>query len=178
MYKRQTQNFVQTANGGNDVTFSFGGSGKLSGETDGGVDYASNGTGNAPAGFALFASADEANVDDTIPIGTAATKNKGAVSKYSAGQCIDPHSATYSAANGGNNNGTSCPGIGSTRAQYTTGRLVIFSCRSGGTTLAPAQGAPACAEPAGGYFTKSGTAEAPSTMAQVWSCLLYTSRCV
>ena len=44
-----------------------------------------------------------------------------------------PHSATYSAANGGNSNGTSCPGIGSTRAQYTTGRLVIFSCRSGGT---------------------------------------------
>ena len=89
--------------------------------------------------------------------------------KNSVGQCIDPHSATYSAANGGNSNGTSCPGIGSTRAQYTTGRLVIFSCRSGGTTLAPAQGAPTCAEPVGGYFTKSGTTEAPSTMAQVWS---------
>ena len=116
-----TQDFVQTANGGNSVTFSFGGSGKLAGEIDGGVDYASNGTGNSPAGFALFASADEANVDNTIPEGTAAAKNKGAVPKYSTGQCIDPHSATYSAANGGNNDGTSCPGIGSTRAQYTTG---------------------------------------------------------
>ncbi len=92
--------------------------------------------------------------------------------KYAVGQCIDPHSATYSAANGGNNDGTSCPGIGSTRAQYTTGRLVIFSCRSGGTTLAPAQGAPTCAEPVSGYFTKSGATEAPSTMAQVWSDLL------
>ncbi len=167
-----TQNFVQTANGGNSVTFSFGGSGHLAGEIDGGVDFASNGTGNSPAGFALFASADEANVDNTIPAGAAAAKNKGAVPKYSAGQCIDPHSATYSAANGGNNDGTSCPGIGSTRAQYTTGRLVIFSCRSGGTTLAPAQGAPACAEPVSGYFTKSGTTEAPSTMAQVWTDLL------
>jgi len=167
-----TQNFVQTANGGNSVTLSFGGSGHLAGEIDGGVDYGSNGTGNAPAGFALFASADEANVDTTIPDGAAAAKNKGAVSKNSVGQCIDPHSSAYSAANGGNNNGTSCPGIGSTRAQYTTGRLVIFSCRSGGTTLAPAQGTPTCAEPVGGYFTKSGTTEAPSTMAQVWSDLL------
>jgi hypothetical protein len=167
-----TQNFVQTANGGQSVTFSFGGSGHLAGEIDGGVDFASDGTGNAPAGYALFASADEANVDDTIPASTAAAKNKGAVPKYSDGQCIDPHSSTYSAANGGNNNGTSCPGIGSTRAQYTTGRLVIFSCRSGGTTLAPAQGAPACAEPVGGYFTKSGAAAAPSTMAQVWTDLL------
>ena len=92
--------------------------------------------------------------------------------KYTVGQCIDPHSATYSSANGGNNNGTSCPGIGSTRAQYTTGRLVIFSCRSGGKTLAPAQGSPACAKPVGGYFTKSGATEAPYTMAQVWSDLL------
>ena len=115
-------------------------------------DYASDGTGNSPAGDALFASADEANVDNTIPEGTAATANAGAVPKYTVGQCIDPHSATYSSANGGNNNGTSCPGIGSTRAQYTTGRLVIFSCRSGGKTLAPAQGAPACAKPVSGLF--------------------------
>jgi ABC-type molybdate transport system substrate-binding protein len=167
-----TQNFVQTANGGQSVTFSFGGSGHLAGEIDGGVDYASNGAGNAPTGFALFASADEANVDNTIPAGTAAAKNKGGVQKNSVGTCIDPHSATYSAANGGNGDGTSCPGIGSTRAQYTSGRLVIFSCKSGGTTLAPAQGAPTCAEPVGGYFTKTGKAEAPSTMAQVWSDLL------
>jgi hypothetical protein len=167
-----TQNFVQTANGGNSVTFSFAGSGKLAGEVDGGVDYASNGTGNAPAGFALFASADEANVDNTIPEGAAAAKNKDSVPKNSVGQCIDPHSATYSAANGGNSEGTSCPGIGSTRAQYTTGRLVIFACRSGGTTLAPAQGAPTCAEPVSGYSTESGTTEAPSIMAQVWSDVL------
>ena len=105
-----TQDFIQTANGGNAVTFSYAGSGKLAGEIDGGVDYASNGTGNSPAGFALFASADEANVDNTIPAGTPAAKNKGAVPKYNTGQCITPHSATYSAANGGNNNGTSCPG--------------------------------------------------------------------
>jgi ABC-type molybdate transport system substrate-binding protein len=167
-----TQNFIQTANGGISVTFSFGGSGHLAGEIDGGVDYASNGAGNSPAGFALFASADEANVDNTIPAGTPAAKNNGAVAKYNAGQCIDPHSATYSAANGGNNNGTSCPGIGSTRAQYTTGRLVIFSCRRGGATLAPAQGAPTCAEPVSGFFTKGGTTEAPSIMAQVWTDLL------
>ncbi len=32
-----TQNFVQTANGGNSVTFSFGGSGHLAGVIDGGV---------------------------------------------------------------------------------------------------------------------------------------------
>jgi hypothetical protein len=172
-----TQNFVATANGGNPVTFSFGGSGHLAGEIDGGVDGSSNGTGNSPAGFALFASADEANVDNTIPEGAAAAKNKGAVSKYSQGQCIDAHSATYSAANGGNNNGTSCPGIGSTRAQYANGRLVIFSCKSGGTTLAPAQGAPTCAEPVGGYFTTSGSTAAPATMAQVWSDLLaHTSK--
>jgi ABC-type molybdate transport system substrate-binding protein len=100
-----TQNFEQTANGGNSVTFSFAGSGHLAGEVDGGVDYASNGTGNAPAGFALFASADEANVDNTIPEGTPAAKNKGAVAKNTEGQCIDPHSSTYSAANGGNNEG-------------------------------------------------------------------------
>lgn len=167
-----TQDFVQSANGGNGVTFSYGGSGHLAGEVDGGSDYASNGAGNSPAGFALFASADEANVDNTIPEGATAAENKGAVEKESGGQCIDPHSSTYSAANGGNNNGTSCPGIGSTRAQYTSGRLVIFSCRSGGTTLAPAQGAPTCAEPVNGYFTKSGTLEAPSSMAQVWSDLL------
>ncbi len=172
-----TQDFIQTANGGNAVTFSYAGSGKLAGEIDGGVDYASNGTGNSPAGFALFASADEANVDNTIPAGAPAAKNKGAVPKYNTGQCITPHSATYSAANGGNSDGTSCPGIGSTRAQYTSGRLVVFSCRSGGSTLAPAQGAPACAEPVGGYFTKSGATEAPSTMAQVWTDLLaHTSK--
>jgi hypothetical protein len=152
-----TQDFVQTANGGNSVTFSFGGSGHLAGELDGGVDFASDGSGNSPAGFALFASADEANVDNTIPSGSPAAENSMAVEKNSVGQCIDAHSAGYSAANGGNNNGTSCPGIGSTRAQYTTGRLVIFSCRSGGTTLAPAQGAPTCAEPVAGFFTKSGT---------------------
>ena len=167
-----TQNFVQTANGGQNVTFSYAGSGKLAGEVDGGVDFASNGTGNSPAGDALFASADEANVDNTIPEGASAAKNRGAVPKNSAGQCIDPHSSTYSAANGGNSDGTSCPGIGSTRAQYTTGRLVIFSCRSGGSTLAPAQGSPTCAEPVSGYFTKSGATEAPSTMAEAWSDLL------
>ncbi len=167
-----TQDFAQTANSGNGVTFSFGGSGHLAGEIDGGVDYASNGTGNAPAGFALFASADEASVDNTIPEGSAAAENPRAVQKYGVGQCIDQYSAAYSAANGGNSSGTSCPGIGSTRAQYTTGRLVIFSCRSGGTTLAPAQGSPACAGPVDGYFTKSGKAEAPSTMGQVWSDLL------
>ncbi len=167
-----TQNFVQTANGGNSVTFSFGGSGKLAGEIDGGVDFAEDGTGNSPPGFALFASADEANVDNTIPEGAPAAKNKGAVPKNTVGQCIDLHSTGYSAANGGNNNETSCPGIGSTRAQYTTGRLVIFSCRSGGMTLAPALNAPTCAEPAGGYFTKSGTTKAPSTMSQVWTDLL------
>jgi hypothetical protein len=172
-----TQDFVQSANGGNSVTFSFAGSGHLAGEIDGGVDFASDGTGNSPAGFALFASADEANVDNTIPEGAAAAKNAGAVEKNSVGQCIDPHSSTYSAANGGNNNGTSCPGIGSTRAQYTTGRLVIFSCRSGGHTLAPAQGAPACAEPVGGFFTKNGKTAAPYTMAQVWRDLLaHTNR--
>jgi hypothetical protein len=164
-----TQNFVQTANGGKSVTFSFGGSGKLAGEVDGGVDYASNGAGNSPAGFALFASADEANVDNTIPAGTPAAKNKGAVAKNTVGQCIDTHSATYSAANGGNNEGSSCPGIGSTRAQYTTGRLVIFSCRAGGTTLAPAQGAPTCAEPVTGFFSKT---TAPSAMTVVWRDLL------
>jgi len=167
-----TQNFVQTANGGNSVTFSFGGSGHLAGELDGGVDYASDGAGNSPAGDALFASADEANVDNTVPASTAAAVNTGAVPKYTEGQCTDPHSPTYSSANGGNNNGTSCPGIGSTRAQYTTGRLAIFSCRKGGKTLAPAQGSPTCAEPVNGYFTKSGAKGAPYSMAQVWGDLL------
>jgi hypothetical protein len=167
-----TQNFVQTANGGNSVTFSFGGSGKLAGEVDGGVDFASDGTGNSPVGFALFASADEANVDKTIPAGAAAATNHGAVAKNKVGQCVDPHSSTYSSANGGNGDGTSCPGIGGTRAQYASGRLVIFSCRSGGRTLSPAQGAPTCAQPVGHFFTSSGASQAPSTMAQVWSDLL------
>jgi hypothetical protein len=167
-----TQNFVQTANGGNSVTFSFAGSGHLAKEVDGGVDYASDGTGNSPAGDALFVSADEANVDNTIPAGAPAAANAGAVPKYTVGKCIDSHSAAYSSTNGGNNNGTACPGIGQTRAQYTTGRLVIVSCRSGGRTLAPAQGSPACAKPVGGYFTESGAKEAPNTMAQVWSDLL------
>jgi ABC-type molybdate transport system substrate-binding protein len=167
-----TQDFIQSANGGNSVTFSYAGSGKLAGEIDGGVDYASNGAGNAPADFALFASADEANVDNTIPEGTPAAENKGAVEKNTDGLCIDSHSTTYSAANGGNANGTSCPGIGSTRAQYTTGRLVIFACRAGGATLAPAEGAPGCAQPVDGYFTKSGSSKAPSSMAQVWRDLL------
>jgi ABC-type molybdate transport system substrate-binding protein len=172
-----TQNFVSTANGGNSVTFTFGGSGSLAGQIDGGVDFAKDGTGNAPAGFALFASADEANVDDTIPEGAAAAENAGAVEKNSVGQCIDQNSSTYSSANGGNNNGTSCPGIGSTRAQYTTGRLVIFSCKSGGRTLAPAEGAPTCAQPVSGFFAKTGKHEAPSTMADVWTDLLaHTSK--
>ncbi len=172
-----TQDFVQSANGGRSVTFVFGGSGHLAGVIDGGVDFASDGAGNAPAGDALFASADEANVDDTIPAGTLAATNPGAVPRYRVGRCIDPHSASYSPANGGNNEGTSCPGIGSTRAQYTTGRLVIFSCRRGGRTLAPAQGAPSCSEPLSGYFGASGKNEAPSTMTQVWADLLaHTNR--
>jgi hypothetical protein len=156
-----TQDFVQTANGGNSVRLSFAGSGHLAGVL-----------GNSPSGDALFASADEANVDNTIPAANPAAVNAGAVPKYTDGQCIDPHSARYSSANGGDNNGTSCPGIGSTRAQYTTGRLVIVSCRKGGKTLAPAQDAPTCAEPVSGYFSKTGTNEAPYTMAQVWSDLL------
>ena len=167
-----TQDFVQSANGGISVTFIYGGSGHLAGEIDGGVDFESNGAGNSPAGFALFASADEANVDNTIPRGAPAAKNSGAVQKYDVGQCIDPHSADFSSANGGKSNGTSCPGIGSTRAQYTTGRLVIFSCRNGGTTLAPALGAPTCAQPVGGFFTKGGMSEAPDAMSQVWYDLL------
>jgi ABC-type molybdate transport system substrate-binding protein len=167
-----TQSFIQNENGGNSVTFTFGGSGSLASEIDGGVDFAKDGTGNSPAGFALFASADEANVDNTIPEGQAAAENARAVEKNSVGQCIDANSSTYSSANGGNNNGTSCPGIGSTRAQYATGRLVIFSCRSGGKTLAPAQGAPSCEEPVSGFFAKSGKNEAPSTMTQVWADLL------
>lgn len=172
-----TQDFVQSANGGNSVTFSFGGSGHLAGVIDGGVDFASDGTGNSPAGDALFASADEANVDNTIADGTPAAKNKGGIAKYNTGQCIDKHSAKYSAANGGNNNGTSCPGIGSTRAQYTTGRLVIFSCKAGGRTLAPAVDAPTCAQPVSGYFSQAGKAQAPSTMAEVWTDLLvHTSK--
>jgi|GEM_PF-5323539 len=172
-----TQDFVQTSNAGQSVTFSFGGSGKLAKEIDGGVDFASNGTGNSPAGFALFASADEANVDNTIPAGAPAAQNPGAVEKNAVGQCVDPHSSTYSSANGGNADGTACPGIGSTRAQYSTGRLVIFACRSGGVTLAPAQGAPTCAEPVGGYFSASGRSQAPTTMAQVWRDLLaHTNR--
>jgi hypothetical protein len=76
------------------------------------------------------------------------------------------------AANGGNSDGTSCPGVGSTRAQYATGRLVIFSCRGGGKTLAPALDSPACAQPVSGFFAKSGAKEAPSTMTEVWSDLL------
>jgi hypothetical protein len=167
-----TQNFVQTANGGQSVNFSFAGSGHLAGVADSGDDYASNGTGNSPAGYALFASADEANVDNTIPAGSPAAVNQGAVPKNSSGQCIDSHSSAYVAANGGNANGTSCPGIGSTRAQYANGRLVIFSCEKGGKTLAPAQGAPTCAAPTGGYFGQTGATEAPSTMAEVWLDLL------
>ncbi|HTW99747.1 MAG TPA: hypothetical protein VMD59_13275 [Acidimicrobiales bacterium] len=167
-----TQDFVQSANGGNSVTFVFGGSGHLAGEVDGGVDFAADGAGNSPAGYALFASADEANVDNTIAAGTPAATNKGAVPKFRVGQCIDPHSSGYSSANGGNADGTSCPGIGSTRAQYTTGRLVIFACKHGGRTLAPAQGAPTCAQPVSGYFSTSGTNEAPSTMAKVFTDLL------
>jgi hypothetical protein len=164
-----TQDFVESANGGNSVTFSFGGSGKLAGVLDGGVDFASDGTGNSPAGDALFASADEANVDNTIAAGAPAAKQRGDVAKYNTGQCIDKHSASY---NGSNNDGTSCPGIGSTRAQYTTGRLVIFSCKAGGQTLAPAVNAPTCAEPVSGYFSQTGKSEAPSTMADVWADLL------
>ena len=172
-----TQDFVQNANGGTSVSFSFGGSGHLAGEIDGGVDFESNGAGNSPSGFALFASADEANVDNTIPKGAPAAKNARAVEKYGVGQCIDPHSASFSSANGGNSDGTSCPGIGSTRAQYSTGRLVIFSCRRGGTTLAPALGAPTCAQPIGGFFKGSGHNPAPESMSDVWKDLLaHTNR--
>ena len=73
--------------------------------------------------------------------------------------------------------GTSCPGIGSTRAQYATGRLVIYSCKKGGKTLSPALDAPTCAEPVEGFFTESGTTTAPSTMAEVWSDVIaHTSK--
>jgi hypothetical protein len=167
-----TQNFVRTSDSGRGVTFFFGGSGHLSQEADSGSDYASDGAGNSPAGVALLASADEGNIDATVPDGSAAAANKGAVARFRTGQCIDPHSSGYSSGGGGNNQGTSCPGIGSTRAQYTTGRLVIFSCRQGGKTLPPTLGAPTCAKPVSGYFGESGTDEAPSTMGQVWVDLL------
>src|ERR1700722_13854396 len=81
-----TQDFVQSANGGNSVTFSYGGSGHLAGELDGGVDFASDGAGNSPAGFALFASADEANVDNTIAYGSSAAVNNGAIPRFTDGQ--------------------------------------------------------------------------------------------
>ena len=68
----------------------FGGSGKLAGEVDGGVDYASNGTGNAPAGFALFASADEANVDNTIPEGTPRRRTRGRSRRTSRASASTP----------------------------------------------------------------------------------------
>ena len=87
----------------------------------------------------LFASADEANVDKTI-----VTTDPGPVAG-SAGTCT-----------------TTCLGIGSTKVQYTTGRLAVFSCRAGGATLPPASGAPACKMPVGGYLTNP-----PSTPADV-----------
>lgn len=99
-----------------------------------------NTTGNTDV---LFASADEANINKVI-------KTADAVAGGLPGTCTVSGSAT-------------CDGIGSTKTQYTTGRLVVFSCKSGGATLPPASGAPTCAAPAGGYLT--GTA--PATPADV-----------
>ena len=117
-----TQNFVSTANGGNSVTFTFGGSGSLAGQIDGGVDAAKDGTGSAPAGFALFASADEANVDNTIPEGAAAAENAGAVEKNHVGQCIDQNSSTYSSASRRSSSPTAatCPAVAGTVSALNT----------------------------------------------------------
>lgn len=81
----------------------------------------------------LFAAADEANVNKVI-----ATTDP--VAGGTAGTCA----------------GT-CLGIGSTKRQYANGRLVVFSCRAGGATLAPASGAPGCKAPAGGYLARPPT---------------------
>ena len=99
-------------------------------------------TANTPSNPAvLFASADEANVNKLIAV---ADKTVG-----SPGTCS-----------------TTCTGVGSTKVQYTVGRLVVFSCKAGGRTLAPAQGAPGCAAPAGGYLAKP-----PKTAADVVALL-------
>jgi ABC-type molybdate transport system substrate-binding protein len=60
-----------------------------------------------------------------------------------------------------------CTGIGSTFTNYATGHLVVFSCSSGGVTLAPAMNAPHCAAPAGGYLKNP-----PSSVADVVGDLL------
>lgn len=90
----------------------------------------------------LFASADEANLNKVI-----ATTDP--VAGGTTGTC----------------SGT-CLGVGSTKRQYTTGRLVVFSCAAGGATLVPASGAPTCKAPAGGYL-----ATPPTTVTDVVNLL-------
>jgi len=98
-------------------------------------------TANAPSNTdLLFASADEANVLSVIKSGDAVAGGLG-------GTCTVDGTHT-------------CPGIGATKVQYTTGRLVVFSCKSGGATLLAS---PTCAAPSGGYLT--GTI--PTTPAQI-----------
>ena len=91
----------------------------------------------------LFASADEANVDKVI-----ATTDT--VAGGSPGTCTVSSSTT-------------CAGIGSTKVQYTNGRLVAFTCRANTPTLPSASnGSTTCAAPANGY-----DATPPTTVAQV-----------
>lgn len=90
----------------------------------------------------LFAAADEANLNKVI-----ATSDP--VAGGSPGTCT----------------GT-CLGIGSSKRQYTNGRLVVFSCKSGGATLAPATDAPTCRSPNGGYLSTP-----PTTVAEVVNLL-------
>ena len=167
-----TQDFVQTANGGNSVTFSFAGSGHLAGELDGGVDL-------HPTVRATRLPAMPCSHRPMRPMSTTQFPQAPPLHP-TRGRCRSTATANASTRIQRRTlqqmavitTARPAPASGRLAAQYTTGRLAIVSCRKGGKTLAPAQGAPTCAEPVSGYFAKSGLTEAPYTMAQVWSDLL------
>lgn len=91
----------------------------------------------------LFASADEGNVNKTIAAADP-------VAAGSEGKCT----------------GT-CTGIGSTKTHYTNGRLAVYSCKDGATSLPPAEGTNAqCKAPANGFV-----AAPPTTVTEVVTLL-------
>jgi prepilin-type N-terminal cleavage/methylation domain-containing protein len=120
------------------IQFSFGSSSTLAGTAN------STAAGDDDV---LFASADEANVNATISTSAVLQANQG-----SAGTCT----AAF------------CGGIAATKAEYTVGQLVAYSCKSGATILAPAvAGATKCAAPVGGFLTTP-----PATAADIVALLV------
>ena len=154
-----TQNFVQNANGGNSVTFTSGVRGQLAGDIDGGVDFA-NRTGPATHPPALPCSPPPTRRTSTTrsPTARPPRRTRARCEKNSVGTVHRPALVDVL--------------LGQRRQQQrhvvSRDRLDPSAVHDGPprdllVSKAVArrsrrrEGAPTCAQPVGGFFTKSGT---------------------